>query len=396
MFPFSNDEGCVKYMKIGLLGIGTVGSGVKKHLEGRNDISIKKILVRRDRPDLGGLATFSFDEILNDPEIETIVEVMGGMEPAYDYVLRTLKAGKNAATANKLLLSYRMPELLAAARESGAMLKIDASVGGGIPYLFNVMRTGRADTIRSLSGIVNGTTNLILDTMQTGGADFADVLAQAQRAGFAEADPSSDIDGLDARSKLCISASIAFGKFIHPDDVMTSGIRTITREDVSMFRELGYVCRLLVRAERVDDNTVCAFVEPTLLAPTEPEASVHRCDNLIGMVGEYVGQQYFFGQGAGMDPTASAVVLGLTDMLNGVRLLEDISLDGRMTVDNSHLAHRYYVRTASRLSIPAEKLRSDGGCSCYLTEPIPVDRMHALAASLRINDPGLFFAGVRG
>jgi len=383
-------------MKIGLLGIGTVGSGVRRHLEKRDDISIKKILVRCDRPDLGDLATFSFDDILNDPEIQTVVEVMGGLDPAYDYVLRALRAGKNVATANKLMLSYRMPELLAAARESGAMLKIDASVGGGIPYLFNVMRTSRADTVRSLFGIVNGTTNLILDTMQTNGADFSDVLAQAQRAGFAEADPSADIDGIDARSKLCVAASIAFRRFIDPEDVAMAGIRTITLDDVHLFRKLGYVCRLLVRAERVDENRICAFVEPTLLAPSEPEATVRRCDNLIGMVGEYVGQQYFFGQGAGMDPTASAVVLGLTDILGGVRLLEDIEFKGRVAVDNSHLAHRYYVRTTSRLSIPAEKLRGGGDYNCYLTAPMPVDRMHALAASLRLRDPGLFFAGIRG
>lgn len=383
-------------MKIGLLGIGTVGSGVRRHLESRKDISIKKILVRRDRPDLGSLATFNFDEILNDPEIQTIVEVMGGLEPAYDYILRALRAGKNVATANKLLLSYRLPELLSAARESGAMLKIDASVGGGIPYLFNVMRTSRADRIRSLSGIVNGTTNLILDTMQTDSTDFADVLAQAQRAGFAETDPSADIDGIDARSKLCVSASVAFGQFVHPDDVSTSGIRTITSSDVHMFRKLGYVCRLLVRADRMDDGRICAFVEPTLLTPTEPEASVHRCDNLIGMVGDYVGQQYFFGQGAGMDPTASAVILGLTDMLNGVRLLENIELNGRAAVDNSLLSHRYYVRTTAQLNIPAEKLAVDGEYSCYLTAPMSVADMHTLVASIRMRDPGLFFAGIRG
>lgn len=378
-------------MKIGLLGIGTVGSGVREHLEGREDISIKKILVRRERPELGALATHSYKDILNDPEIDTVAEVMGGMQPAYDYVLGALKAGKSVVTANKLMLSYHMEELLSAAKETGAMLKIDASVGGGIPYLFNLMRLGRADRVIALSGIVNGTTNLILDTMQTEGTDFADVLAQAQKAGYAEADPSADIDGIDARSKLCVSASIAFGQFIDPDEASTAGIRTITSEDVAVFKRLNRVCRLIVRAEQQADGSICAFVEPTLIAPGDPEASVHRNDNIIGMVGKRVGQQLFFGQGAGKDPTATAVVLGLTDILHGVRQLEEIDFNGRAVVDNSKAAHRYYVRTAAKLNVPAERLQEN----VYLTEPISVASMHALATELGAKDPALFFAGVR-
>lgn len=383
-------------MKIGLLGIGTIGTGVREHLAGREDISIKRILVRRDVPELGPAATRSFDEILNDPEIDTIVEVMGGLQPAFDYVLRALKAGKNVVTANKLMLSYHLEELFSAAQASGVRLMFDASVGGGIPFLFNLMRSGSADTILSLFGIVNGTTNLILDTMQSNGADFAEVLAQAQRAGYAEADPSADIDGIDARSKLCVSASVAFGRFLRPDDIDVSGIRTITQEDILAFKKMGYVCRLLVRAERIDEDRVCAFVEPTLLNPSEPEAIVRRNDNLISLVGRYVGRQYFFGQGAGKDPTAFAVVLGLTDILKGIHPLAGREPKGYATVDNSQLAHRYYVRTTSRLSIPAEKLRGGGDANLYLTAPVPVDRMHALAASMRMRDPDLFFAGVRG
>ena len=383
-------------MKIGLLGIGTVGSGVLEQLADREDIAVKRILVRRERPELGAQATQHFEDILSDPEIDTVVEVMGGMQPAYDYVLRALRAGKNVVTANKLMLSYHFEELLSAARASGVQLRFDASVGGGIPYLYNLMRTSRADTIRSLFGIVNGTTNLILDTMQTSGADFADVLAQAQRAGYAEADPTSDIDGLDARSKLCISASIAFGQYINPEDVSVAGIRNISREDVMTFKKLGYVCRLLVRAERISDERICAFIEPTLLGPGEQEAAVRRNDNLIALVGHRVGLQYFFGQGAGKDPTAFSVVMGLLDILHGVDPMENRLPEGRAVVDNSLLAHRYYVRTTSRLGVAAEKLRGGGDANIYLTSPMPVDRMHALAATLRMRDPNLFFAGVRG
>lgn len=383
-------------MKIGLLGIGTVGKGVREQLAGREDMGIQRILVRREIPELGELATRRIEDILEDPEIDTVVELMGGMEPAYSHVLRALRAGKNVVTANKLMLSYHMEELLHEASARGVQLRFDASVGGGIPYLYNLMRTRRTDEIFSISGIVNGTTNMILDTMQSSGADFSDVLAQAQRAGYAEADPSSDIDGIDARSKLCIAASVAFGKYLHPEEIAVAGIRNIASEDVLAFKRLGYTCRLLVRAERISENSVCAFVEPTLINPLEPESTVRRNDNLIGLVGRRIGQQYFFGQGAGKDPTAYSVVLGLTEIQAGERPFDGWMPDGRAMVDNSQLIHRYYVRTTTRLSIPAEKLRGGGGANLYLTSPLPVDRMHALAASLRLRDPNLFFAGVRG
>lgn len=383
-------------MKIALLGIGTVGTGVLEQLAQRDDITVGKILVRRDVAGLGAPTTRNFDDILRDDTIDTVVEVMGGMQPAYDYVLRAINAGKNVVTANKLMLSYHLEELFDVSRKNGVQLKGDASVGGGIPYLFNLMRAGSADYIQSLFGIVNGTTNLILDTMQASGADFQDVLAQAQRAGYAEADPSADIDGIDARSKLCISASIAFGHYLNPEEINVAGIRHITRGDIQLFKKMGYVCRLLVRGERFSDGKICAYVEPTLISPDEPEATVHRSDNLIGIVGRYAGRQYFFGQGAGKEPTAFSVVLGLTDIINGIRPLAGRYPAGRAEIDNSRIAHRYYVRTTSRLSIPAEKLRGGGDSNLYLTSPMPVDRMHALAASLRMRDPSLFFAGVRG
>lgn len=379
-------------MKIGLLGIGTVGSHVRAHLDRRSDISIQRILVRRDRSDLGKLAVFSMDEILNDDEIDTIVEVMGGLQPAYDYILRAMHAGKNVVTANKLLLSYHFEDLLTAACKAGVHLKIDASVGGGVPFLFNLMRSARADRLTSLFGIVNGTTNLILDMMQTDGADFSFALAEAQRKGFAESDPSADIDGIDSRSKLCISAAIAFGRFLQPDDISTFGIRSISKEDILLFRQLGMVCRLLIRAKRIDDDRICAFVEPTLLAPSAPLAGVQRCDNLIGFTGEYTGMQYFYGKGAGNDPTAFAVVSGLNDIQNNIRLLEDNPPRGRFSVDNSHIIQRYYLRTTAEMDIPAEKLTING---CYITEPISVEHMHSMAAALQKKDAGLFIAGIR-
>lgn len=375
--------------------MGVVGSGVMEQLAERTDIEIQRIMTRCPRPELGARWTGSFDEILADPEIDTIVEVMGGMDPAYDNVLRALQAGKNVVTANKLMLSYHLEELGTIAQLRGVALKFSASVGGGIPYLYNLARLRHADRIEAISGIVNGTTNLILDTMQTGDADFATVLAQAQRAGYAEADPSADIDGLDARSKLCIASSLAFGKYADPEAISVEGIRRITRLDVSAFRKLGMVCRLIVHAERVSEDKICAFVEPTLVRFNDAEAAVHRNDNLIRLIGRRVGLQSFFGQGAGKNPTAANIVLDLDDILTNTSPLANAPVSGHIGIDNSQREHRYYVRTTSRLSVPAEKLRGSGDANLYLTYPISVDRMHALAASIRMRDQSLFFAGIR-
>lgn len=382
-------------MKIGLLGIGTVASGVIEQIAERDDIEIKKILVRRDIPKLGSLSTYRFEEILNDPEIDTVVELIGGMEPAHTYVLQALRAGKHVVTANKLMLSYHFDELLQAAQQNHVALKIDASVGGSIPFLHNLIRSSCGDSIRSVFGIVNGTTNLILDTMQENGLDFSDVLIQAQHAGYAEADPGYDIDGLDARSKLCIAASIAFKKYIHPDEVCVAGIRNITGYDVETFRKMGYVCRLLVRAENTAEDKISAFVEPTLVSLSAVEATVHHSNNLIGLVGRHCGMQYYFGQGAGKSATAFAIMLGLSEIANPTHRNRLPSFEGHADIDNSIFAHRYYVRTTSRLSIPARKLRASGEFNQYITHPLPVDQMHALAASLSLRDPQLFFAGIR-
>ncbi len=381
-------------MKIALLGIGTVGSGVREQLSACADIEVRRVLVRREIPELGSLATRAIDDILGDARIDAVVEVMGGEHPALEYVLRALRAGKDVVTANKLMLSEHLEELLEAARAGGARLKIDASVGGGIPYLFNLARAARTGGMQSLFGIVNGTTNLILDTMQVEGADFADVLAQAQRAGYAEADPSADIDGGDARAKLCVAAAVGLGAILRPADVDVAGIRTIALGDVRLFQQMRRVCRLLVRADRLDGDHLAACVEPTLVLPGDLEAAVHRNDNLIGYVERSAGLQYFFGQGAGKSPTAFNVVMGLRDLIDGA--IDPLGAPlRRAEVDNSHLVRRYYVRTSAPLGVQAERIGEVGGAPAYLTEPLSADGMHAHARDLRKADPQLFFAGVR-
>ena len=196
-------------MIIGLLGLGTIGSGIYEHLLKRDDIHVKRILELRRHPGLEALETSDFNEILNDPEIDTVVELIGGMEPAHTFTVQALKAGKNVVSANKLMLSHHMEEILTLAREKGVQYRYDASVGGSIPFLYNLMRHRGADRLTAISGIVNGTTNLILDIMQTSDRGFDDVLQEAQRLGYAEANPSADIDGIDAMCKIAIASAVA-------------------------------------------------------------------------------------------------------------------------------------------------------------------------------------------
>ena len=380
---------------IGLLGLGTIGSGVYEHLLKRDDISVKRILELRRHPGLEHLETSDFNEILNDAEIDTVVELIGGMEPAHTFTLQALRAGKNVVSANKLMLSHYMEEILQTARENGVQYRYDASVGGSIPFLYNLMRHRSADRITAISGIVNGTTNLILDTMQTSPRGFDDVLAQAQREGYAEANPSSDIDGVDAQCKICIASAVGYQKYLRPEDVDTEGIRHISSEDIIYFKHLNYVCRLIAQSTRWENGLVSAYVEPTLVAPTSTEAAVHMNNNTISVTGEYFGVQTFQGQGAGKDPTAFAVELGLRDILDGVSARLNPIPEGYAKVDNAAVEHRYYLRTSADTGLSLEKLGACGAGTAYLTPVMCVREMHDLARRLREADPNLFFAGIQ-
>ena len=378
-------------MKIGLLGMGTIGSGVYEILEKRGDIEVQRVLDLRKIAGLGDRLTARFEDILEDGSIDTVVELMGGLEPAHEYVVRSMRAGKNVVTANKLMVSRHFDEILRTSQSNDVAFRLSACVGGGIPYIHNLLRARRVDFILWVGGIVNGTTNLILDTMQSSGAGFQEALQEAQRMGYAEADPSSDIDGVDARSKLTIAMNLAFDGVADTNAVLTEGIRNLTGQDIRRFRELGYVCRFLSSARRLEGGAATAYVEPTLVRPDAPEAAVRKNDNMISFEGAYAGVQHFIGQGAGKLPTACAVVGDLID-LDRRRHLSPFTTNGApIAIDNAQVGHRYYVRTAARLGIPAEKIDD----RAYLTEPVSVARMHAHAEELRVSDPGAFFAGMR-
>ncbi|MGD1851473.1 MAG: homoserine dehydrogenase [Cyanophyceae cyanobacterium] len=313
-------------LKVGLLGLGTVGTGVAQILSdavGRSpllkQLTIHRIGVRNlDKPRSVQLPpdrfTTDLNAIVTDPDIDVVVEVIGGIEPARTYILEAIAQGKHVVTANKAVIARHGAEIFDAAQAAGVNVLLEAAVGGGIPIIHPLKHSLGGDRLNTITGIVNGTTNYILTRMAQEGADFADVLTDAQRLGYAEADPTADVDGFDAADKLAILASLAFGGRVNLDDIHCEGIRSISATDIRYADRLGFVIKLLAIAQRLgDDYQLSLRVHPTLLPSHHPLARVDGVFNAIFVEGEPIGQVMFFGPGAGEGPTASAVV---SDLLN--------------------------------------------------------------------------------
>ncbi len=368
-------------MKIAIMGFGTVGSGAYE-IAKNTGIEVVRILARHGRPgyeELGNIMTANIADITGDPEIELVIESMGGVEPAREYVLACLNAGKHVVTPNKNLISACYDELREAAKRNNAELRFTATAGGGIPWLFNLQRTRRCDYIESIRGIVNGTCNFILDAMYSEGKDFGEMLAIAQELGYAEADPSADIEGTDTLRKTVISTNLAFGASIKEEDVPCYGIDTITAADVAFLKTKGLVCKLMMNARREGD-VITAYVEPTAFPITSLEANVKTNNNLITLTGEGIGTQSFFGQGAGMLPTGESVIQDVIDIRDGIAM--NIPNEGEakaLRIDNSGASHRYYVRD---------------GVDCYITEARSVAEMHEAGRCCKQEGRSFFFAGI--
>ena len=336
-------------MNIALLGFGTVGSHFYKLCEGRTDLHVAAVLSRRPRPELTCTVTADYDEIVRDPSIDIVVEVMGGIEPAYSYLCAAMRAGKHVVTANKQLMCAHFEELTSLAKEKGVALRCTAAAGGGIPWLTSLSRASELDEIKAVEGILNGTTNYMLSAMTNSGADYAPALQKAQELGYAEADPTADVDGFDAASKTAILASIGFGTRVTTDDVYQQGIRTIGAEDIAQARELGYTIKLLGIARNTDAG-VDVRVHPTLIPADHMLAKVNGAMNAVYVVGDAVGETMFYGAGAGSFPTASAVVgdiLSLSEQISrGVAPLPEIEPYGHNLAFKpmDELQTKYYVR----------------------------------------------------
>ena len=312
-------------MKVAVMGYGTVGSGVVEVIEGHKRSIIKRtggemleishILDLRDFPGDAHEKYFTkdFNDILNDPEVKVVAETMGGVNPAYDFTLKLLKAGKSVVTSNKELVAQKGLELLTAARENNVNYLFEASVGGGIPIIRPMAQCLTANNIEGIAGILNGTTNFILTKMIEDGMTFEDALKLAQDNGYAEKDPTADIEGFDACRKVCILASLAFGKHVYPNQVNTEGITKITLEDVSYIQSANGVIKLLGQIKNIDDDKIAAFVSPAVVFNGSQLASVNGVFNAILVRGDAVGDVCFYGQGAGKEATASAVVADMVD-----------------------------------------------------------------------------------
>ena len=354
----------MKKVKIALLGLGNVGRGVWNILQMNGEeimkrsgcqVEVAKILVRDPSKARAvkvpeELITTDFDEILNDDSIKIIVEVMGGIEPAKEFIIKSLSKKKHIVTANKMLLATYGDDLFKKADEEEVMLNYEASVAGGIPIIQAINESLTANKIENLYGIINGTTNFILSKMELEGSDFDDVLKEAQEKGYAEADPTSDIEGFDAQYKLAILSSLAFGTKVKIDDVYREGITKITSKDIRYAKDFGLVIKLLAIAKEIDGKLQLR-VHPTMIPDTHPLANVHDSFNAVFIKGNAVDDLMFYGRGAGDLPTGSAVVADIVSILRS-----DVDTENRLPVEKNNLWHkeigeinditsRYYIRT---------------------------------------------------
>ena len=312
----------MKEIRIGLLGLGNIGTGTYKVLETNRSqieeaagcpVNIVKILekdIDRERDITVPRESFVSDaeEIFSDPDIDIVIELLGGVEPAATMIERALCSGKHVVTANKAAVAANYHRLMDAAKAHGVTLRFEASVGGGIPVLTPLSSCLRANRLTRVLGIVNGTTNYILDKMTMEGLPYDEVLKDAQAKGFAEADPTADVEGIDAANKLSILMALMFDHYVHPKDIPTKGITEVTAEDIEAARKDGCLIKLIAYAEVMDDGQIKYEVRPMRIIDTHPLSGVHREYNAVFVEGNVVGNLMFYGPGAGPLPTGRAVM----------------------------------------------------------------------------------------
>ncbi|MGM9522484.1 MAG: homoserine dehydrogenase [Oscillospiraceae bacterium] len=350
-------------VNIAILGFGTVGSGVAEVIRenavsiahnAAEEIRVKHIVDVRDFPDspFADLITHDFSVVENDPEVKVVVETIGGAKIAYEFTKRCLLAGKSVVTSNKELVATKGYELISIAKEKNVNYLFEASVGGGIPIIRPITQCLTANEIDEIYGILNGTTNYILTQMIAEGADFSAALKDAQNLGYAEADPTADIEGYDAARKICILADLCFGQSVDPDKISVQGIKGVTLADVEYARRLGYKIKLLGRAYRLDKEHITAYVAPHLISKTSLLSNVDGVMNGIVVHGNALGECMFYGAGAGKRPTASAVVADVIDAVKHMKARKYMGWDESAedyVVDASDVRMRWYVRTGSGL-----------------------------------------------
>ena len=379
--------------KVAILGFGTVGSGVAEVLSKNSqgiarrsggEIQVKYILDVRDFPDSPFKDCFvkDFSIIENDPEVDVVVETIGGAKVALEFTTRALKAGKSVVSSNKELVATHGYELLQLAKANGVSYLFEASVGGGIPILRPLTNCLAANEVEQITGILNGTTNYILTRMIKAGLTFEQALKEAQDNGYAEKDPTADVDGHDACRKICILSALACGQHVYPQQVPTQGIREVTLADVAYADSCGYKIKLLGRCLREPEGKVCAFVAPHLVSCENPLAGVEDVFNAIAVTGNAVGDVMFYGRGAGKLPTASAVVADVIDIARDPKRDRGNQWGpGRedLVVSSDSLTSRWYVRAnlsmdQARLAcgeiLPLARSGAPAQEAAFLTQPM--------------------------
>lgn len=388
---------------IAILGFGVVGSGVAEviaqnrlHIDQKlhSNLELKYILDRKDFPQspFADLIVHDFSLIENDPAVDIVVETIGGSEIAREFTERALRAGKSVVTSNKELVAAHGYELMSLAREKGVSYLYEASVGGGIPIIRPLKQCLAANEISEIYGILNGTTNYILTRMIGAGLSFEDALAEAQAHGYVEADPTADVDGIDACRKICILASLAFGRHVDPSTVSTEGIKRVSLSDVNYASSCGCKIKLLGRAVMGQDGKIRIFVAPHLIPEQDPLAGVEAVFNAITVRGNAIGNVMFYGQGAGKLPTASAVV---ADVMEAVSRKSDPKyLDWGpggedVAAPKDDGIYTWYVRAKEPGALPEgmKQLRFPGepeGERAFLTQPLTRDDLEKRLQNVQV------------
>lgn len=388
-------------IQIAIMGLGTVGTGVAKvvaenakQIERKlgEPLQVKTILVRhfQDGP-YRQLMTDDFRKIEEDDDIRVVVETIGGVEAAYEYTKRALNAGKHVVTANKQLVAEKGAELLALAKKKNVNYLFEASVGGGIPILHPLTQCMAANRIDEIYGILNGTSNYILTRMVRTGAFFSDALREAQAKGYAEADPTADVEGIDAGRKICILADLAFGSQVNPADVPMEGISKLSLRDVRIAQRAGYRVKLLGRCLRLPGNGRTAYVAPHLIPEEHPLANVEDVYNAVVVKGNATGEVMFYGRGAGELPTASACVADVMEALQASPRREEIGWDADTAgfQDPMELHTRYYFRiegslTDAAMAFGQVEVLSEDGETAFLTDSLSGEDATRRAKSLNV------------
>lgn len=385
-------------MNIAILGLGTVGSGVYDIINNAQtkqcqQLNVAHVLVRKGKEKTLSCMCDDIQVILDDDNCEVVVETLGGLEPAHTYIMQALQAKKHVVTANKAVVAKYMKEFIDCAKANNVKFYYEASTGGGVPWIAGLEKALRVDNVDCMHGIFNGTSNFILDHMQRYQATFDDVLKRAQELGYAEADPSADIDGFDVCNKVRISASCAYNYHV-PANFPIFGIRNITKEDVTYFKSLKLAVRLIAKTRR-KGNTYSAVVEPILFSLNALEANTQDNYNLISLHGETIGNLKFFGQGAGKLATANAIIQDIIDILENKEHI-DLTLDNDMVYDPSICKRDYILRCDKKARHLLEGISYESSTfDKYLhINNMEVAKMHELMQQILAIDPKAFMASI--